>query len=105
MRRIMYVEIKDGGGVSGDGRIGWVEISRSGRSYVYAGKRFNKTKSGFKYNCIEHETGAHCWISGPKKKGGDHLYGRRIDIDEDARVEYWTMVRGQPESAHLNRTA
>lgn len=103
MKRIMYIENK-ADGLSGPGRIGSVEMSRSTRSYVYAGKRYLKTKSGYKYNCIEEETGAHCWISGPKKKGGDTLHGGVIDIDDDARVEYWTEIRGQPESVHLKQT-
>ena len=67
MKRVMYIENKSDG-LSGAGRIGWVEMSRSTRSYTYAGKRFLKTKSGYKYNCIEEETGAHYWISGPKRK-------------------------------------
>jgi hypothetical protein len=36
MKRIMYIENKSNG-LSGSGRIGWVEMSRSTRSYVYAG--------------------------------------------------------------------
>lgn len=101
MKRIMYIECK-GEGLDGPGRIGWVEISRSTRSYAYGGKRFLKTKSGYKYNCVEEETGEHYWISGPKKKGGDKLYGGAVEIDDDARVEYWTKIRGQPES--VNKT-
>ncbi len=103
MKRIMYIENK-AGGVSGPGRIGWVEMSRSTRSYTYAGMRFLKTKSGYKYNCIEEETGARYWISGPKKRGGDTMYGGTIHIDDDARHEYWTEVRGQPECIHLKQT-
>lgn len=103
MKRIMYIEDKSEGS-TGVGRIGWVEMSRTTRSYVYAGKRFLKTKSGYKYNCIEEETGAHYWISGPKKKGGDMLYGGVIEIDDDARVEYWTRIREQPELIHLATT-
>jgi hypothetical protein len=103
MKRIMYIENK-AGGLRGSGRIGWVEMSRSTRSYAYAGKRFLKTKSGYKYNCIEEETGVHYWISGPKKKGGDTMYGGIIDIDDDARLEYWTKVRGQPECIDLKQT-
>ncbi len=72
MRQIMYVENKSGG-LDGEGRIGWVEVSRSGRSFVYRGRRLAKTKSGYKYNCI----------------------------DEDARVEYWTNIRQQPSLVHL----
>jgi hypothetical protein len=57
MKRIMYIECKDGR-LDGAARIGWVEISRTARSYVYNGRRFNKTKSGYKYNCIEEQTGS-----------------------------------------------
>lgn len=103
MKRNMYIE-NESDGLSGPGRIGWVEMSRSMRSYTYAGKRFLKTKSGYKYNCIEEESGTHYWISGPKKKGGDTLHGGVIDIDDDARVEYWTEIRGEPESIHLKQT-
>ena len=103
MKRIMYIENKSDG-LSGPGRIGRVEMSRSTRSYTYDGKRFLKTKSGYRYNCIEEGSGAHYWISGPKKRGGDTLHRGVVDIDEDARVEYWTMIRGQPESIHLKQT-
>ena len=103
MRRIMYIECK-GGQVDGPGRIGWVDFSRSGRSYVYQGKRFNKTKSGYKYNCIEEGTGVTYWISGPKKRGGDKLYGGVVEIDDDARVEYWTKIRGRPQAVKLKQT-
>lgn len=103
MKRIMYIESKSDG-LNGHGRIGWVEMSRTTRSYIYDGKRFLKTKSGYKYNCVEENTGAHYWISGPKKNGGDKLSGGVIDIDDDARIEYWTKIRGQPESVHLKQT-
>lgn len=100
MRRIMYVENKCGG-LDGDGRIGWVELSRSGRSYVYQGRRLLKTKSGYKFNCVDEDNGDRYWVSGPRKDGADKLYGGVVQIDEDARVEYWTQVRGQPSLVHL----
>lgn len=53
----MYVEDKSGG-LDGAGRIGWVEMSRTRRSYVYAGRRLLKTGSGYKYNCVDEETPA-----------------------------------------------
>jgi hypothetical protein len=100
MKRIMYIECKSGG-LDGPGRIGWVEFSRSMRSLYYAGRRFQKTKSGYKHNCHDAETGEEYWISGPKKDGTDKFYGGIVDIDEDARIEYWTKVRGAPASPHL----
>jgi hypothetical protein len=102
MKRIMYIEYK-GDGLDGPGRIGWVELSRSRRSFRYAGKLLQKTKSGYKYNCIDAETGEEYWVSGPKKDGTDKLYGGVVEIDDDARVEYWTKIRDTPDLSHLTR--
>ena len=47
---------------------------------------------------IEVGTGRHFWITGPKRKGGDRLYGSEpVEIDEDVREEYWIEIRGEPE--------
>ncbi|MFB5652670.1 hypothetical protein ACE5IS_18660 [Leptospira wolffii] len=91
----MYIEDKSQG-MAGAGRIGWVTLSKSKRSYHYNGKTFRKIGSGYKYNCIEEESGDYYWISGPKKNGGDTLCGGIVEIDEDARVEYWTKIRNLP---------
>jgi hypothetical protein len=96
MRRIMYVENKCGG-LDGEGRIGWVELSKSRRSYEYRGRRLMKTGAGYKYNCIDELSGNAYWVSGPRKDGADKLYGGIVEIDEDARVEYWTRIRNQPQ--------
>jgi hypothetical protein len=100
MRRIMYIENKMGG-LDGKGRIGWVEMSRTARSYQYRGRRLQKTESGYKFNCIHEESGDIYWVSGPSKNGTDKLYGGIVSVDEDARIEYWTKIRNQPESVHL----
>lgn len=98
MRRLMYVENKRGG-LDGDGRIGWVEVSRTARSYEYRGRRLLKTKSGYKYNCVDEETGDEWWVSGPRRDGADKLYGGLVQVDEDARLAYWTEIRNQPARA------
>lgn len=92
MRRLMYIENK----VDGEARIGWVEISRSFRSYQYAGRRLLRLGSGYKYNCIEEGTGEEYWVSGPHRDGADKLHGGIVRIDEDARLAYWTEVRALP---------
>jgi hypothetical protein len=48
------------------------------------------------------ETGDDYWISGPKRRGGDRLYGsvQPVEVDEDVRVEYWRDIRGQPERSN-----
>jgi hypothetical protein len=95
----MYIEDKSAG-LNGPARIGRVSFSKSGRSYEYGGRRFLKCGSGYKYNCIEEETGAHFWISGPRKDGDDRLYISRmpIEIDPDVHDEYWRKVRGRSPS-------
>lgn len=100
MRRIMYVENKCGG-LDGSGRIGWVELSRSRQTYTYGGRSLAKTGSGYKYNCIDVENGDRYWVSGPRRDGADKLYGGVVEIDEDARVAYWTEVRGRPDLVNL----
>lgn len=101
MKRIMYIEAK-GGGLDGPARIGWVDYSRSFRSMTYQGKRFLKC-IGYKYNCIDEETGERYWISGPRKDGSDKLYGGVVEIDEDARLPYWMEIRRAPGSCHLTQ--
>lgn len=98
----MYVEHKGGGhnGLDGPGRICWVELSRSRSSYYFDGKLLRKTR-GYKYNCVDGETGEHYWVSGPKKNGEDKLYGGVVEIDEDAREAYWLTIRKMPESVNF----
>jgi hypothetical protein len=98
--RIMYIEYK-GDGLSGPARIGRVSFSKRGKTIYYCGKTFQSLKgSGFKANYVDIETGDQYWISGCKRDGGDRLYGERlpVEIDDDAREEYWTVIREQPEN-------
>jgi hypothetical protein len=97
MLRIMYIELK-GDSLVGPARIGWVTLSKSKRSYYYNGKTLKKVGDGYKYNCIDEDSGEIYWVSGPKVRGGDTLYGGVVEIDEDARVEYWVNIRNQPEN-------
>jgi hypothetical protein len=47
--------------------------------------------------CLDAETGEQYWISGPKKNGEDKLYGGVVEIDEDAREDYWLKIRRMPQ--------
>jgi len=99
----MYIEDKSEGLV-GPARIGRVTFSKRGKTLHYGGQSF-QTTIGFKANYFCVETGAHYWISGPRKDGEDGLYGYRpTPIDEDVRDEYWTDVRGLPSRAHESTT-
>jgi hypothetical protein len=97
--RIMYVENKSGGLSGGEARIGRVTFSKSGSTIYYGMRAFRSLKGrGYKANYREMETGDLYWISGPRKDGGDRLYGERVKvvIDENAREEYWNNIRGLP---------
>ena len=100
--RIMYIECK-AGGLTGAARIGRVTFSKTGRTLYYDGQTFRSLKgAGFKSNYYCVETGEDYWISGPKRRGGDALYGGStpIEIDDDVREDYWTNIRRQPERVH-----
>ena len=98
--RIMYIENKSGG-LSGAGRVGRVTFSKTGATLYYQGKSFQSLKGyGFKANYFEVESGEHYWISGPKSNGQDRLYPTNapLEIDEDVKMEYWTVIRGRAVS-------
>lgn len=95
----MYIEEK-AGGVIGPARIGRVSFSKTGRTLYYGGKTFQSLKgAGFKSNFYDTDTGDEYWISGPRKDGGDRLYGEPVpvEIDDDVRDEYWTAIRNRPD--------
>lgn len=96
--RIMYIECK-AGGLTGPGRIGRVTFSQTRRTLYYRGHKFQSLKgAGFKSNYFDVDTGEDYWISGPKRYGGDTLYGGNspVEIDDDVREEYWRSIRRQP---------
>lgn len=101
--RIMYMERK-AGNLIGEARIGRVQFSKSGKSIYYNGLSFQSLKgNGFKSNYIEVNSGEEYWISGCRKDGKDRLYGERlpIEIDEDVREEYWTVIRNLPKNKNI----
>ena len=97
--RIMYIERK-AGALTGPARIGRVGFSKTRRTVYYAGLTLHRLPGGgFKANHYDPATGEEYWVSGPKRDGGDRLYGERVPVhvDEDVRAEYWTKIRGQPQ--------
>ncbi|HEY4417721.1 MAG TPA: 1-deoxy-D-xylulose-5-phosphate synthase [Verrucomicrobiae bacterium] len=99
--RIMYIECK-AGVLTGPARIGRVTFSKTGRTLYYDGQTFQSLKGkGCKANYFCVETGEDYWISGPKRRGGDALYGggTPVKIDKDVREAYWSEIRRQPERA------
>jgi hypothetical protein len=96
---IKYIEEKNG--LRGSARIGRVTFSASRKTIYYAGRRFRSLRGGYKANFFDFDSGAEYWISNCKQDGNDTLYPGVVEIDEDARVEYWTEIRRQPEKVHL----
>ena len=93
--RIMYMERKDG--LVGPARIGRVTFSKTGKTLHYRGREFRSIKGrGFKSNYFDVETGEQFWISGPRRDGGDRLYGERlpVEVDEDVRDDYRAFLAG-----------
>jgi len=91
----MYIECKSQA-VDGRGRIGWVEHSASCRVYHYGGKVLRKSEDG-RYNCFDAGSGELYLVAEPKGNGCDKLHGGFVDIDDDAREEYWRGVRNRPD--------
>jgi hypothetical protein len=105
--RIMYIESKAGGLSGGSARIGLVTFSKTEKTIYYRDQVFHRLpRGGFKSNYYDSKTNEDYWISGPKKDGSDRLYGERvpIEIDEDAREEYWTEIRSEPEKKKRKTT-
>ncbi len=101
LKRIMYIEDKSSE-LAGAARIGVVVYSKTRQSLTYKGREFHRTTNGFSHNYYEVETGAPFWISGPKKRGGDRLFGTGVvEIDDEARVQYWTKIRELPANSDL----
>ena len=100
--RIMYIERK-AGALTGDARICRVTFNRTGRTIFYREQVFRRIFGGaFKSNYQEEATGEDYWISGPKRRGGDRMYGSALPVavDEDVRAEYWRDIRRRPERVH-----
>jgi hypothetical protein len=99
---VMYIEEKSG--LAGHARIGRVRFSQSRRTIYYRGRRLQSLNgSGYKANYFNVDTGLEYWISGCKKNGNDTLYPGVVEIDDDAREEYWIQIRRKPENVHLPR--
>jgi hypothetical protein len=99
----MYVEIKCDG-LTGYGRICRVGFSKSGKTLRYGRRSLRSLKGrGFKANYFDVDTGEECWVAGPRRDGQDTLYPGLVEIDEDVREEYWTVIRGIPSMVAVSR--
>jgi hypothetical protein len=99
-RRLMYIESKSQA-IDGRGRIGWVERSTACRVYHYGGRVLRISTEG-RYNCFDAGSGERYLVAEPKANGADKLNGGLVDIDDDAREEYWLRVRKRPDCVALD---
>jgi len=90
--RLMYIENRDGLIDGEHARIGCVRFSKSGRTLYYRGRSFFATGGrGIRGNFLDAATREEYWISGIKKRGGNHHPAERgltPVIDEDGREAY-----------------
>jgi hypothetical protein len=101
----MWIEYKgDNKGIVGPARIGWVNVREKGKRLDYGQRRFRTLRgAGFKSNYYDVDTGEHYWISGCRKDGRDALYSTDVEIDDDARDEYWVKIRKKPANIEVRR--
>lgn len=99
---IMYIEEKPG--LANHARIGRVTFSATRKTIYYRGRKLQSLNgSGYKANYYNVESGLEYWISNCKRDGNDTLYPGTIEIDDDARHEYWKTIRSMPQNVHLTK--
>jgi len=54
-----------------------------------------------KANYFDEKSYQEFWVSNPSKDGSDSLFPAVVEIDEDAREEYWSQIRQDPSKVHL----
>ncbi len=101
VKRLMYIELKSGNSDDGPAWIGYVELSKSGRTLYFNGRGLMKLKgqrrgdSGGNY--IDMETGESFWVSGVKKNGQDrHRAGSgKVLIEAAAVSDYLKTINAK----------
>lgn len=101
MKTLKYIELKSGYSDNGPAWIGYVSMSKSGRTIYFNGRGMMKLKgqrrgeSGGNY--IDMETGESYWISGVKKNGEDrHWAGSgKVLVEAVALTDYLMTIRAK----------
>ena len=84
------------------GRIARVRLSKTGRTIFYGELELVPLDGGgYKESHYDAETRVRYWVSAPHKGGQDTLYPGVVEIDDDAREEYWRSIRGLPDQVAL----
>lgn len=90
-RALKYIELKSGYSDDGPAWIGYVGLSKTGKTIYYDDKAFIGNGHG---GCTDIETGELYWVTGVKKNGQNrHICGAgAIQIDENAIKEYESIT-------------
>lgn len=93
-RELMYVENKDGDIDGASARVGWVTLSKTGRTVYYRGRSLQQADvpTG---NHQDVDSGDKYWVSGVKKKRGSTVHYVEpddIQVDDDALKEYQRLT-------------
>lgn len=90
---IKYIELKSGHHDDGPAWIGRVKRSKSGRTFFFNDRAFQKY-IGISGNHFDVESGEEYWISGIKKDGHDrHWAGKgKLTIDRKVIPEYLSIT-------------
>jgi hypothetical protein len=100
-RRLRYIELKTGYGENGPASIGWVSLSKTGRTLYYRDLTLERVAAG---GDLGHhrdvQTGDEYWVSGIKRNRRDRRWvdSENVVIDEDAREEYERAIGGRADS-------
>ena len=98
MKSLRYIELKSGHSDNGPAWIGYVSVSKTGRTVYFDGRGLMKLKGQRRGesggNHIDMETGQSFWVSGVKKNGQDrHWAGSgKVLVEAAAVAEYLQTV-------------
>jgi hypothetical protein len=75
---------------------------KTGRTLYYGGRALASLNGrGYETTHFDVETGDECWISGPRQDGRDTLHPGEVQVDDDARDDYWLRIRRRPDCVGL----
>ncbi|WP_348678526.1 hypothetical protein [Flavobacterium coralii] len=106
--QLKYVELKSGYSDNGPAWIGYVQLSKSGKTVYFDGKALQSLKgSGTAGNYFDIETGDEYWISGVKKDLTDRHWagGGKVLVDKEALQDYLNQISRDtlPKSYELTK--
>ena len=97
--RIMLLERKDGSRTEA-ASIGRVSFSKSEKTLYYRGMSLQSTRTKGGKSIYEDQISGDTYTAAAARKDGADVQacgGITVEIDDNAREEYWASIRYQPE--------